>query len=136
MPKSVRTLRLRRLQGRLGEVAYQITRTHFAEFRHPAWQPAANAYRCQDGIRICLDLAGVSPQSVELEVGPDRLTIRGRRDLPEPNGFGAMQVLHMEIDHGEFEREIRLPLLVEPTQTRLETRDGLLWIHLPGRAHA
>lgn len=135
MPKSIRSLRLRRLEGRLGDVAYQITRAHFAEFHPTTWQPPVNAYRCHDSIRVCFDLAGVEPESVEVTVEPDCLLIRGRRDLPEPDTHGEMRVLHMEIDHGAFEREVRLPLLVEPKHTRLETRNGLLWVQLSLRAH-
>lgn len=138
MSKSIRTLRLQRLQGRLGDVAYQLTRSHFAEFRPPAtWQPAANAYRCPDCVRVCLDLAGIDPGSVELEVAPDRLVVRGRRDLPEPEAHarGGLQVLVMEIDHGAFVREFRFTHLVEPKSVRLETDNGLLWVHLTLRGH-
>ncbi len=138
MSKSIRTLRLQRLEGRLGEVAYQITRSHFREVRHPAtWQPAANAYRCPDCVRVCLDLAGIDPGGVELTITSDRLLVRGRRDLPEPehNGRGGLQVLVMEIDHGDFEREFRFSHPVEPNSVRLETNNGLLWVHLSLRAH-
>jgi HSP20 family molecular chaperone IbpA len=37
----------------------------------------------------------------------------------------------MEIDQGAFEREIVLPVEVEPEQVRAEQREGLLWIWLP-----
>ena len=135
--KSIRTLRLQRLQGRLGEVAYQITRSHFSEVHHPTtWKPAANAYRCSDCVRVCLDLAGIDPGSVELEIAPERLVVRGRRDLPEPaNTREGLQVLVMEIDHGDFAREFRFSYPVDPKSVRLETNNGLLWVHLSLRGH-
>lgn len=137
MTKSIRTLRLQRLQGRLGEVAYQITRSHFSEVPHPAaWKPAANAYRCPDFVRVCLDLAGIDPTGVELEIAPDRLLVRGRRNLPEPeNTCEGLQVLVMEIDHGDFQREFRFSHPVDPATVRLETNNGLLWVHLSLRGH-
>ena len=54
--------------------------------------------------------------AIELVLVPGRLTISGRRALPEPSHKEghAMQVLAMEIDHGPFERVIDLPRSVEP----------------------
>ncbi len=47
---------------------------------------------------------------IHLEIGPGLLTIRGRRELPEPQDENhPMQVLAMEIDHGSFERQIKCP---------------------------
>ena len=137
MSKSIHTLRLQRLQGRIGEVAYQITRSHFADFQTPAtWKPAANAYRCPNCVRVCLDLAGIDPASVELEIAPERLVVRGRRDLPEPDDTHAdLQVLVMEIDHGDFQREFHFSSAVDPQSVRLKTNNGLLWVHLTLRSH-
>jgi HSP20 family protein len=137
MSKNLRTLRLQRLQGRLGDVAHQLTKAHFSCFRGPDWQPAINAYRCEHCLRICVDLAGVDKDGIDLRLEPNRLLIRGRRDLPEPadSEGRAMQVLAMEIDHGQFEREILLPSCVQVDRVRAEQRNGLLWISLPLRHH-
>ena len=138
MPKSSRTLRLERLQGQLGNVAYEMTKIHFSDFRAPeSWQPSINAYRCEHCLRICVDLAGVDRSAIELVLVPGRLTISGRRALPEPSHKEghAMQVLAMEIDHGPFERVIDLPRSVEPARVTAEQRNGLLWITLPMQHH-
>ena len=37
----------------------------------------------------------------------------------------------MEIDHGEFEREINLPPNVERLRVRADQKNGMLWIYLP-----
>jgi HSP20 family protein len=137
--KPIRTIRLERLQGQLGEVAYQFTKIHFAGFRPPShWRPAVNAYRCERCLRICVDLAGVDQSAFALELAPGQLTIRGRRELPEPSDAEgrAMQVLAMEIDHGHFERRIELPAGVDAGRVTANQQNGLLWIHLPLRPHA
>ena len=138
--KSTRTIRLQRLQGQLGDVAYQLTKIHFSNF-HPAnhhWRPAINAYRCARCLRICVDLAGVDQSGIDLEIEPRQLTIRGRRDLPEPGGpeGRAMQVLAMEIDHGNFERRVHLASSVQVELVTATQQNGLLWIHLPLLPHA
>ena len=137
MPKNPRTIRLERLQGQLGDVAYELTKVHFAGFRRPThWQPAVNAYQCEHAIRICVDLAGVDRSDIHLEIGPGLLTIRGQRELPEPQDENPlMQVLAMEIDHGNFERQIKLPSTVNHKAVRAEQNNGLLWVHLPLRHH-
>ena len=101
-------------------------------------KPAINAYLCARCIRICVDLAGVKESEIDLRIQPGLLTVRGARELPEPDctNDSSMQVLAMEIDHGRFEREIKLPLSVEEEQVTAEQRNGILWINLPLRAHA
>jgi HSP20 family protein len=137
--KNHRTIRLERLQGRLGEVAYQLTKVHFSGFHSPShWRPAINAYRCARCLRICIDLAGVDKSAIDLELEPGQLTIRGRRELPEPTDAEGrpMQVLAMEIDHGHFQRRIHLPSSVIAAEVTANQQNGLLWIHLPLLPHA
>ena len=139
MPRKKAAIHLHRLQGKLGDVAYELTSVHFSRFRaQDSWKPAINAYLCARCIRICVDLAGVKEAAIDLRIQPGLLTIRGERELPEPDCTedSSMQVLAMEIDHGRFEREIKLPLSVEEEQVTAEQQNGILWINLPLRAHA
>lgn len=138
MPKSIRTIRLQRLQGQLGDVAYELTKVDLAGLRTPhRWKPAINAYQCDKCLRVCVDLAGVDRAEIELEVAPGRLILRGNRTLPEPADTAnpAMQVLAMEIDHGAFEREIAIPPEVDRRRVRAEQSNGLLWIYMPLQHH-
>jgi HSP20 family protein len=130
---------LKRLQDRLGDLVYQLTRVQFVQFGPPhAWRPALNVYRCDECIVVCADLAGVDQESVGLQIQSRRLVIRGARAAPEPPGGTSkpVQVLAMEIDYGFFMREVVLPADVEPGEARMEQEGGLLWICLPLRAHA
>lgn len=139
MPRKKAAIHLHRLQGQIGDVAYELTKVHFSRFQAPdPWKPPVNAYLCERCIRICVDLAGVDRSAIDIQLEPGRLTIHGRRDLPEPDytDDSSMTVLAMEIDHGAFEREIELPLSVERERVTAEQRNGILWIHLPLQAHA
>jgi HSP20 family protein len=42
----------------------------------------------------------------------------------------------MEIDHGQFEREIEIPSGFDQGRITTEWDNGLLWIYLPRKAHA
>jgi HSP20 family protein len=98
------------------------------------WHPAINVYRCEEQLMICLDLAGVEIESIEVEVSNgDTIRIRGRRRGPEPDcdRYKVLQVLALEIDHGQFEREIHLPFSVGEEGLKTEHRDGFFWIEAP-----
>lgn len=105
--------------------------THFSAT--PCWSPAVNVYRCHDRYVVCVDLPGVPRSHISLQVEPRRVRIRGHRLPPEPRDEprAPLQVLALEIDHGSFEREIRLPESVDPERATAEQRDGWLWIQLP-----
>ena len=132
---STRTIRLRWLHSSVQGVTPQLAGLRLSRAGAHVWRPAINAYRCEDCIRVCVDLAGVDRSDIDLTIAEQRLSIRGVRDVPEPSGEekGAMQMIAMEIDYGPFEREVRLPDEVDVKKVHAEQKDGLLWIHLPLR---
>src|SRR4030095_13108768 len=125
------SVKLRWLHGALQDVTYELARSQF-QFAPHTWEPAINAYRCEKCIRICVDLAGVDRSLIDLTVEPQRVVIRGARELPEPTDDEgcALQLLAMEIDYGPFIREVPLPAEVEIKEAHAEQRNGLLWISL------
>jgi HSP20 family protein len=126
---------IRRITLRLFQTAPEdITfRTASFQFAPPTWQPAINAYRCEKGMRICVDLAGVDRAAIDLRVEPFRVIVRGEREVPEPKDPEGrpVEMLAMEIDYGPFERSIDLSDEIEAEKVHAEQKDGLLWIHLP-----
>jgi HSP20 family molecular chaperone IbpA len=129
---SIGSIKLRWLHGALHDVTYELARSQF-QFGPHTWEPAINAYRCKKCIRICVDLAGVEQSQIDLTVEPQRVLIRGSRELPEPSRDEgrAVRLLAMEIDYGPFERAVLLPVEVEIKEAHAEQRNGLLWISLP-----
>jgi HSP20 family protein len=145
--RKTRTFRLRLLEGQIGEVAYQITKVHFSNFHDSGvqWRPPINVFHCSSCFRICVELAGVESDQIEVEVALGRLWIRGYRQPPEPQRQKEMpvsttrkpvRVVAMEIDHGRFEREVEIPPDYDLEKITTEWENGLLWIFLPRIAHA
>jgi HSP20 family protein len=128
---TTRNIKLRWLHGTLGDVT--VTRVQLWRAAPATWQPAINAFRCETAVRICVDLAGIDQSMVDLLVEPRRVVVRGSREAPEPSDEQgrALQMLALEIDYGPFEREVVLPLEVDPEGARAEQENGLLWIYLP-----
>jgi HSP20 family protein len=128
---------LRQLHGRLGDLMIQFTKVNFAHSPAPeGWVPAINAYRCPQGFAICVELAGVKKEAIDIEMQGRQIRLRGQRELPEPRAKGQepTQIIAMEIDAGPFSREITLPEEIEADAVRAEHKDGYLWIYLPFRS--
>jgi HSP20 family molecular chaperone IbpA len=117
-------------QGRFGVLSLQSTTVHFSDITH-RWQPPINAFLCEKGVRICVDLAGVDKAGIDLTVEPQRVVVRGSREAPEPTTDHAVRLLALEIDYGPFEREVDLPIVIDVDETHAEQENGLLWISLP-----
>lgn len=130
------------LFNELDRAMNQLIRHRFCQFRSTdMWAPAINAYRLPDRIEVCVDLAGVERDSIDLSVEPGALTVRGLRHtpMPEPEHGGEpahstdAQILVMEIEHGPFERTLRLPRGVSVDHVEAEQANGMLCIRLPLR---
>lgn len=98
-----------------------VTQIWHWNFRHypvqDTWNPSINIYHLAGWLEICVDLAGVARESIELRVEPGRLTLRNVQSTPEPEQKETepMRIAHMEIDHGPYCRTIQLPDSVDTT---------------------
>lgn len=133
-----RDIRLTKFITRAGDVAYQLSSLNYSGYYPKAeWRPDINAYRYDDRIEICVDLAGVDKGDIQVEVLPLTVRIGGVRKAPVPRNDdekakgGCRQVLAMEIESGRFGRELRLPVEIDPERVEARHKNGLLWIHLP-----
>jgi HSP20 family protein len=110
---------------------------YYSFFSHQTWTPSVNLYETEHSYLVCVDLAGVEKQKIDIEVAGLRLVLKGTRTIPMAEGEEAARQcerarLHlMEIDHGPFVREVELPQNVEREQINAKYVDGMLWIELP-----
>lgn len=112
----------------------QMLRRRFVDFRDAgAWQPATDVYETRDAYYVCFDLAGITPDAVDVTCRDDRrVEISGARGNPRPAGVaGPLSVHVMEIDHGPFRREVELPEPIVADAVVATYHQGYLWIHLP-----
>jgi HSP20 family protein len=92
--------------------------------------PRVDVYYGDDPARavIKVDLAGVDPGGVSLELNGRQLTITGQRPVQETEGRVYQQ---LEIDSGPFRRVVELGADVVADQAKATYRDGVLRIELP-----
>ena len=106
------------------------------------WSPSVNLYETPGAYRVCVDLAGVEKDRIDLSLRGAVLVISGERPVPcsptescpQPDGSpGRVRVHRMEVDHGPFVREVELPADVDQEAISAAYQNGLLWIELPKR---
>lgn len=122
------------------------------------WTPSVNLYETEGAYQVCVDLAGVDKEKIDVEVVDNQLTLRGKREVPaagpfasddaagdasDGGGGGVMgggggdstgrrpRVHLMEIDHGWFCRQVELPEDVVREHITAQYLNGMLWIEIP-----
>ncbi len=119
---------------KIHDIMDEMLRRDFVRFRDAeTWQPATDVYETRDAYFICVELAGMSPEAVDVECRDSRcVLVSGYRGDPRPEGIeGPLSVHVMEIDHGLFRREIELPEPVDFEAVDAKYDKGYLWIMLP-----
>jgi len=85
-------------------------------------------YRTKDGWLVKVDLAGVSPDELEITVAGPILVIEGtRRDASCSETISYHQ---LEITYSRFEKTLRFPCPIEGARIESDYRDGLLLLRL------
>jgi len=136
------------VQRQMQRLMEQMQKGFFNFCPSETWTPNVNLYENDVSYVVCVDLAGVDKEKIELVVADQKLTLRGARlvpTMPEMDGqhgggggggggehhHPKLRVHVMEIDHGPFCREVELPADVDRDRIEAAHRNGLLWIELP-----
>lgn len=101
---------------------------------HSSWTPAVDVYETPVGYQFAVELPGMAPETVEVEVKENRLTIKGeRKDAGLKDGE---RYLHRERPTGRFARVFRMTKPVEAEHVTAEYRNGILFVAVPLRENA
>ena len=100
--------------------------------RRAAFSPAVDVFYVNEPPRavVNVELAGVNPDEVKVEVRGRELLIIGRRLPPQAKGRLYQQ---LEIEHGSFRRIVPLGADVDADSATAEYTDGILEVTLPLR---
>ena len=124
------------LQRQMQRLMDSMQKNFFNFCPSETWTPNVNVYENDTAYVVCVDLAGVDKEKIEVLVAEQKLTLKGTRLVPTPpevtETHGARLRVHvMEIDHGPFCREVDLPADVAQERIGAAHVNGLLWIELP-----
>lgn len=82
-------------------------------------------------VEVRLDLPGVKPENVDIQLNAGTLTVRGERKEEEEEEDKERNYHRMERRYGSFSRSVTLPCLVREDEAAAAYKDGVLTITLP-----
>lgn len=101
--------------------------------RRSGFSPRVDVYYrggAQPAAVVKVELPGVPPDGIDLQISGRDLVISGERPVAEAEGRVYQQV---EIEAGPFRRAVRLSADVDAARTRATYDDGILRVELPLR---
>ena len=99
-----------------------------------AWTPTCDIREDREHVTISMDLPGVRPEDVKVNLENQVLTIRGERQQEEEKKDERWH--RYERSYGVFERSFTLPSTVDPEQIEATTDNGVLTVRIPKTEHA
>lgn len=101
-----------------------------------SYLPAADVVVTDDDVTVVMDVPGLKPDDVTIELRDDVLTVRGERPVPyqtqsSDNGHHPKVWQRIERGFGKFERVLRLPAGLDPDTIGASMSDGVLTLHIP-----
>lgn len=91
--------------------------------------PRLNLYEDGDAYILEMAIPGISPDSIDITMEDDVLSLTGER--PAPEGIDRDRFSFSERPFGKFNRKVHLPRHVDPEAIRAEYENGILTITLP-----
>jgi HSP20 family protein len=96
-----------------------------------AFIPPADLLIDDDGVTVYMDVPGLRPENLEIELENEMLTVRGDRPFPYTHENGGGPVRSIERGFGRFERNLRVPRGLDPDAIEAELSDGVLTLRIP-----
>ncbi len=91
--------------------------------------PPLNIAETDEGYEVTVDLPGMKPEDVNVEMQDGQLTISGKRESEvEEKGKTFHRI---EKQYGEFRRVIALPNTIDALNINAEYKEGVLHVFLP-----
>lgn len=97
--------------------------------RRRIWRPAVEVYESGDALEVVAEIAGMSPDEIDIALEDDILTIQGTRSDPSDCEHRSYHIAHIE--YGDFAAELRLPFAVDSDAATASYDNGFLRVTLP-----
>jgi HSP20 family molecular chaperone IbpA len=95
--------------------------------RRHVWMPPTDVYETGEVMVVKIEIAGMREQDFDLAYANGVLTVSGRRQDPS----SKLTYHRLEISHGEFMTQVRIPWPVAEDQIQAKYDLGFLFIILP-----
>lgn len=99
------------------------------------WSPALDMYEDDDAYFVKVDVPGIDPKDIDINVAGDVLTIKGERregdEEDKKSKKKGRKYQREERFYGSFHRTVPLAVSVDIDHVDARTKDGVLYITLP-----
>ena len=92
------------------------------------WYPAMDLLEEKNQLVVQIELPGIDPKSVDVQLTGDRLTLSGERKFEEA---ADTTYLKREQAYGPFTRTVQLPYQIDAKKVRAIYENGVMSIELP-----
>ena len=96
--------------------------------------PPADIVETEAAFKVVLDLPGLDPKAIQIQVENETLTVQSERKFAEP--VQGETVHRSERAHGTFFRSFSLPRVVDGGKVEARYENGVLTVLLPKRDEA
>ncbi len=92
-------------------------------------QLTIDVYQTPTEIVVESTIAGVDPENLDVDISPESVTIRGKRE--KERKISEEDYFYQECYWGRFSRSVILPQEIDPEKSEATLKNGVLTIHMP-----
>ncbi len=93
------------------------------------WSPAVDIYETPERFVVAVELPGLTPSEIDIQISGNTLTLRGERKLER--GIQQENYHRIERSYGTFTRSFPLPPGVKASEAKADYKLGILHIVMP-----
>jgi HSP20 family protein len=112
-----------------------IGRAPYANGNGRAFVPAADLLVSDDEVTVYMDVPGLRPEDLDIQLVDDVLTVTGQRTYPfandKPQNGNGRHWQRIERAYGKFRRILQVPTGLDPEQITASLVDGVLTLRIP-----
>lgn len=106
-----------------------MTGTEDGEPSLMAFKPAAEIEETDDAVMLRLEIPGIKPKDLEVQVSDEAVSISGERKSESKTEQAGRT--RSEFRYGSFQRVIPLPTKIQNDRAKAEYKNGVLHLRLP-----
>lgn len=92
-------------------------------------QLTIDVYQTPEEIVVESTIAGVDPENLDVDISPESVTIRGKREKEKK--IADEDYFYQECYWGRFSRSVILPQEIDPEKSVATLKNGVLTVHMP-----
>lgn len=122
------------LIAEVNRLAHDVAQTSEAAWNNYGLRPAADILETEGGFEVSLDMPGVDPKAIQIQVEEQTLTVQAERRQAALPKDGSIH--RSERPTGTFFRSFALPGSVDGAKVEARYEAGVLTVTLPKREEA